>query len=145
MQHTDNGHCELCGAMGPCETIDDNGRSLVACLECLDKPPVLIRALDSLIPNSAEGPSEDIRIRDDFFNSISLDIAALKQSIDENPAIDTGFHGNTANKFCNGFADTVNPTVLVGTNLETPVRVLELHSTAGEIVFEKISGESCLA
>ena len=65
--------------------------------------------------------------------------------VDENPAIDTGFHGNTANKFCNGFADTVNPTVLVGTNLETPVRVLELYSTAGEIVFEKISGKCCLA
>jgi hypothetical protein len=63
--------------------------------------------------------------------------------INENPAVDTGFYRDTANKLRNGFTDTVNPAVLVGANLETPIWILELDSAGSKIVREKISCKSC--
>ena len=63
--------------------------------------------------------------------------------VNKNPAVDTGFYRDTANKFRNGFTNTVNSTVLVGANLEAPVWILKLNSTRSKIVGEKIGGESC--
>jgi hypothetical protein len=55
--------------------------------------------------------------------------------INENPTIDTRFYRETPNKFCYGFTNAMNSTVLVGTNLEAPVWILKLNSATGEIVF----------
>jgi hypothetical protein len=63
--------------------------------------------------------------------------------INENPAVDTGFYRDTANKFRNGFTNTVNSTVLIGANLETPVWIFKLDSAASEIVRKKIGCKSC--